>query len=369
MCDVLIVGGGIAGLLTARELSAAGASVTLLERGELAKESSWAGGGILSPLYPWRYPDSISQLAGWSQKIYPQLCEELQDSTGVDPQYLRSGLLIHAPDEVGRALSWAERLGMQARPVERAEIASLEPERANPTESMLWFPAIAQVRNPRLVQALAADIVRRGVAVEIHQEVERLETGRPGDMKVVTGENTFSAKQLIVCAGAWSAALLDALAPRPAIHPVRGQMLLFRTPPGLIRHMLLEENRYVIPRRDGRVLFGSTLEEAGFDKSTTDEAGLELQGIAVSRFPALADCPVEAHWAGLRPASPGGVPYICQHPQDERLFINAGHFRNGVVLGPASARLVADLVLGREPILDPSPYDFPARREESGAVA
>jgi glycine oxidase len=151
--------------------------------------------------------------------------------------------------------------------------------------------------------------------------------------------------------------------PYPAdVHPVRGQMLLFKTKPGLIKRMVLEENRYVIPRRDGRVLFGSTIEEAGFDKSTTEQARTELSAIARERFPVLKDYPIEHHWAGLRPGSPAGVPYICRHPELENLYINAGHFRNGVVLGPASARLAADLIIGRKPVVDPVPYGLTAAR-------
>jgi len=125
---------------------------------------------------------------------------------------------------------------------------------------------------------------------------------------------------------------------------------------------VLEGSRYVIPRRDGRTLFGSTLEDAGFAKETTTAAYDELHALATARFPVLGRFPVEAHWAGLRPSSPAGVPYIGPHPQVAGLFVNAGHFRNGIVLGPASARLLADLVLGRPPTLDPVPYAWTAAR-------
>jgi len=318
LTDILIVGAGIAGLLTARELALAGARVTILERNEFpGRESSWAGGGILSPLYPWRYPDSVTRLSRWSQRIYPELCAELRDATGIDPQCLRSGLFIHAPKELTEAHE---------------------------------FPDIAQVRNPRLVKSLLADLERRGVRIHAGTPVEHLEA------------STESRPVLIAGGRRWHR-LLESLQPAPRIRPVRGQMLLFRTRPGLIRHMMLEENRYIIPRKDGRVLFGSTLEETGFEKQTTQAARRELHKIAVSRFPILADFPIEAHWAGLRPGSPGGIPYIGRHPGQEHLFINAGHYRNGVVLGPASARLVAELVLGREPILDPAFYGFRAARE------
>jgi glycine oxidase len=139
-------------------------------------------------------------------------------------------------------------------------------------------------------------------------------------------------------------------------------MLLFKTEPGVIRRIVLEENRYVIPRRDGHVLFGSTLEEVGFDKSTTESARNELHALAIKRFPALENYPVVKHWAGLRPGSPSGIPYIATHPSLEGLYINAGHFRNGVVLGPASARLMTNIVAGTIPIVPQEPYSLEASR-------
>ncbi|HIE55546.1 MAG TPA: FAD-dependent oxidoreductase, partial [Chromatiaceae bacterium] len=205
------------------------------------------------------------------------------------------------------------------------------------------------------------------VSIRTGQTVRRLEFPNPGEVRVITDSERFSAGKVVICAGAWSGHLLKSLQPCPHIHPVRGQMLLFHARPGLIRHMMLEDNRYIIPRRDGRVLFGSTLEETGFDKATTDEARRELHRLATARFPALADYPLEAHWAGLRPFAPAGIPYIGVHPRHERLFVNTGHFRNGVVLSPASARLMADLVLGRRPILDPAPYALEAPRDEPRA--
>jgi glycine oxidase len=179
---------------------------------------------------------------------------------------------------------------------------------------------------------------------------------------VLTPHGSFVADSFVSCAGAWSGGLLAPLGLRPGISPVKGQMLLFRARPGLVRTIHLAADRYAIPRRDGRVLFGSTVEHTGFDKSTTEDARKELHAIAVARYPALADFEVERQWAGLRPGSPSGIPYIGPHPALANLFVNAGHFRNGIVLGPASARLAADLVLGRGPDVDPAPYAVDAYR-------
>jgi glycine oxidase len=215
---------------------------------------------------------------------------------------------------------------------------------------------VAQVRNPRLVRAVRHAVVKQGGLIEEGCEVTELlvRGGRVAGVRTTRGD--FSADVVVMAAGAWSGRLLAELAIRPEIRPVRGQMLLFRGPPGLVSRIILGPRHYVIPRRDGRVLVGSTMEEVGFDAGTTAAAKEELLAAAVGLVPALAACELERHWAGLRPGSPDGVPYIGEHPEVAGLYLNSGHFRNGVVMAPASARLLADLVLGRAPILDPAAY-------------
>jgi glycine oxidase len=362
MNRTLIVGGGVIGMLTALELRNAGQSVTLFERGETGRESSWAGGGIISPLFPWRYLDSVTRLASWSQAIYPDLCAELAQHTGIDPEYTGCGLILVAPDETDQAAAWATQHRHQLKIIDREAFARLEPRAAEPADRALWMPDVGQVRNPRMVSALRSRLEQLGVTIVTGDSVHSLivEQGRCSGLRSTSGAHHGDA--VVVCAGAWSGALLGGLPSPPAIHPVRGQMLLFKAEPGTISRMVLEANRYVIPRRDGRTLFGSTIEEVGFEKRTTEAAREELYEIATRRFPVLADYPVERHWAGLRPSSPAGVPYIGPHPQVGGLFVNAGQFRNGIVLGPASARLAADLVIGRAPIVDPAAYAWTAAR-------
>jgi glycine oxidase len=207
--------------------------------------------------------------------------------------------------------------------------------------------------------ALGADIRQDcEVAAILH------EAGRVAAVQTKQGER-FSAGHVVVAGGAWSASLLAPLGLALPVSPVRGQMLLFRTEPGTVQRILLYKDRYVIPRRDGRVLVGSTLEHVGFNKQVTGVARDELVAAALEIVPALANYSVEKHWAGLRPGSPDGTPFIGKHPEISNLYVNAGHYRNGVVLGPASAALLAAGILGTTPEVAPEAY-LPAKCVNSG---
>jgi len=365
MDHVLIIGGGALGLLSARELSQAGIKVTLVDRQEPGRESSWAGGGIVSPLYPWRYPDSVTALSHWSQRYYPELAGSLAERTGIDPEFNACGMLIRAAGEVLDATTWSDRWNLDLETLDQAAVRALEPARAETFDDTLWLPGVGNIRNPRLIKSLLADLELRGVEILEHTHIQRLVMQQERVTGVATDQGTLHADAVLVCTGAWTGDFLQGLPAPPDIRPLRGQMLMFRTQPGTIRRIMLEENRYTIPRLDGRVLFGSSLEDAGYDKSATEVVRAELLDLAIRRYPVLAEAELEKHWAGLRPASPNGVPYIGRHPHLDNLFVNAGHFRNGIAMGPASAKLVVDLMLGRPPILPPDPYALDAPRDST----
>ena len=354
--DIIIIGGGIAGLLTARELALSGVRVGLLERQSIGLESSWAGGGILSPLYPWRMAEPITALCRWSQAVYPQLAAALRESTGIDPEWIRSGLLVNDCEDIEKARNWCERQAVSHAILTEKEVASLEPELSVSPKNPLYLPDIAQIRNPRLLKALRADLTAHGVQLLENHEVFDIEIDQGKVKHIVTHQGKFSADCYVVAAGAWSGLIGRFAALDLQVVPVKGQMLVFKAPPGLLKRIVLSSGHYLIPRRDGRILAGSTVEHTEFDKSTTEVVRRALAGFAQTALPALQECPIEKHWAGLRPGSPEGIPYIGRHPELPRLFFNCGHFRNGFVMAPASARLVADLILERPPIVPPAPY-------------
>ncbi len=353
--NIIIIGAGIAGCATALELANQGTRVQLIDQGSVGQESSWAGGGILYPLMPWDYSEAVNSLTQRSIALFPSWAEELHATSGTDPEYQRCGMLVLPPFSTDKTQVWCNTHATQLE-ISRAQ--KLIPELAA-DENALWLPDVAQIRNPRLLKALRHVLEQLGVKIHEHTEV----TGWRSDSKNITGVETshgvLNAGYYIVTSGAWSKNLLGKHALNLDIRPIRGQMLLFKSEPGTLRSIILKNGIYLIPRLDGHILVGSTLEDAGFDKTTTEEAKAMLYAQATKILPLLTNAPLVQHWAGLRPGSPDNIPTIDRHPQLENLYINSGHFRYGVTMAPASAEILANLVLGRPQAMDITPYRWP----------
>lgn len=354
--DCIVVGGGLLGMLTAHFLVREGLSVAVLDRGAICRESSWAGGGILSPLVPWQYPAAVSELVCWSQRYYPFLAAELLDTTGIDPEWLQSGLLMADCSLDTEISAWSGKFRSQVLAVAPGELQALEPVLSPAVGASLLLPDVAQLRNPRLCKALAASLSRQGVNFHEHVAASGLIVSKGGIQGVTTGTGTMSAGRVVIAGGAWSPQILAGHGPVLPVSPVRGQMIQFQAPPGLLRHIILRDGYYLVPRRDGLVLAGSTLEYVGFNKETTVEARKLLAERASEIVPALSEYEIVRHWSGLRPGTPEGVPYICEHPEIGGLYLNTGHFRNGVVMAPASAQLLVDCLLGQDSFTAVEPY-------------
>ena len=357
--DCIVVGGGLIGMLGARALAREGLSVILLEQDRLCRESSWAGGGIISPLVPWAYPDAINELVRWSQSRYPQLADELLADTGIDPEWTQSGLLLLDCPVDDTVSAWHERFPCRLDALAAGQVQQAEPGIAAVTGPAVLLPDVAQIRNPRLGRALAAALPLAGVSVHEETCVTGLQIQADVVQGVLTGQGAFTAPRVVIAGGAWSGRILASVVPGVPVEPVLGQMIMFEASPGLLRHIIVHDGYYLIPRRDGLVLAGSTVEHTGFSKHITPVARALLEERAVKILPALADCPIAGHWSGLRPGVTGDIPLIGAVRGIDGLFLSAGHYRNGVGMAPASARLLVDAVLGRESFTDPGPYRPP----------
>ncbi len=359
--DVLVVGGGIIGTLTALALANRGASVAVLERGEPLRESSWAGAGILSPIYPWKYPDALSHLVNLSLSLYPDLVAELKSVSGVDPQHRRTGLLIPIYDErEWRSLSgaepWSGQFGWRVDRLTGAQARAVEPCLSDGVLGALDWPDVGQIRNPRLAAAARATAEARGVVFYSRCEVTGVVPHGADGVTVTTASGTFHGGRVLLSAGSWTGDLARSLGLNLPVKPVKGQILLLKTEPGTLTRIVKHEAAYLVPRADGRILVGATMEMAGFDRRTTLSAMHFLSGALLEMTPALADAEVEQHWMGFRPGTTDGLPYLGPVPGHDTVFVAAGHYRNGVVLAPATARVMAAQLLGDAPEFDLSAF-------------
>ena len=344
-------------MLSARTLALSGEQVLVMDRQRLGSESSWAGGGIVSPLYPWRYSAAVTALAHWSQDFYPSFAQRLLDETGVDPEVHVTGLYWLDLDDEAEALAWAARERRRLFSVDIAEAYRGVPLLGAGFGRAIHMPGVANVRNPRLVKALRAALAAMpNVELREHCPVTGFVQDGGRIRGVTTADGEIRADRVVLAAGAWCGELLRTLGLQLPVEPVKGQMILYKCAEDFLPSMVLAKGRYAIPRRDGHILVGSTLEYTGFDKTPTDNALESLKASAEELLPALKDAEVVGHWAGLRPGSPEGIPFIGELPSHPGLWLNCGHFRNGLVLAPASCRLLCDLLLERTPIIDPQPY-------------
>ncbi len=360
--SVIIVGAGIIGLATAERLLLKGAKVTLLERRKAGQESSWAGGGILSPLCPWDYANEVTQLTDYSAKQFPSWISTLHNASGINPEYDKSGMWVLPPYNLDAARQWylVRQMNFTPHPLTDTPFISnninTQSYSNKAPDFALYLPEIAQIRNPRLLQALLKRVTLLGGHILENCTVENLKITHHKVQSINSACGKFVADYYIVCAGAWSKGILGAHRLKLNIKPIKGQMLLFKFDKPPIRTIAVQGDLYIIPRQDGHLLVGSTLENVGFNKQVTISARNYLLNRAQSILPELGNMPIIQHWSGLRPGSSNNIPTIGKHPIIDNLFINCGHFRYGVTMAPASAEILVNEIIDATQPLDIKPY-------------
>ena len=354
--DAVIVGGGVIGLSVARELALRGLrNVTVIERGEFGKEASWAAGGILAPQVEADRLDNFFKLASASRDLYPAFARALQDETGIDVQLEQTGTLYVGfteadEQEMRRRFDWQTRAGLRVEWLSGEDARQLEPNVASNVRCALRFPDDWQVDNRRLIEALLAANQRLGVQLIANSEIKsvRIEEGRVTGIESETG--FIEADTVVIAAGAWTSDIetLGTDLSAVQIEPVRGQMLCFQSEPPLTRHVIYGSRGYLVPRRNGRLLAGSTSEHVGFDKRVTDEGAVSIRSMAFEIVPGLEAAATVDSWAGLRPHAPDDLPVLGPAGDIDGLLYATGHYRNGILLAPITAEVIAEAVMRRQ---------------------
>ena len=349
--EVIIVGGGVIGLSIARALALRGVrEVTVIERGEFGREASWAAGGILAPQVEADTADDFFRLARASRDMYPAFAQALLDETGIDVELDTTGTLyvafsVEEEAEFRRRYEWQKREQLNVEWLTGDEARGLEPALSGRVRCALRFPDDFQVENRLLVEALLLSNRRLGVHLIDNCTVRKLRVSHDRIYGVEISSQFIAANSVVIAAGAWSSSIDPSAALR--VEPVRGQMLCFRAEDSFARHVIYSSRGYLVPRRNGRLLAGSTSERVGFVKAVTDEGLANIKAMAFEIAPQVASLPLVDSWAGLRPCSPDDLPVLGFSVEIEGLCYATGHYRNGILLAPITGELVAEALVSR----------------------
>lgn len=349
--DVVVVGGGVIGLSVTRALARKQiGSVLLLERGEPGREASFAAAGMLAPQAEANIDDAFFQLCLRSRDLYPTFAAQLLEETGIDVELDQTGTLYcafteHDREEIEERYQWQRGLGLAVEQLTAAQARELEPNLSEKVLAGLRFPQDIQVENRQLLRALITSNERFAVQICAGTIVESLQIKGGKVSGVSTSKGFVKTPTVVIAGGAWSSFIkTGTAAPQIRIEPVRGQMICFESQPALARHVIYSPRGYLVPRRDGRLLAGSTTEEAGFAKEVTAQGLASIGDHALEIAPRIADLKVVDSWAGLRPRAPDELPVLGKTSETEGLFFATGHYRNGILLAPLTGELIAELI-------------------------
>jgi glycine oxidase len=352
--DVIIIGGGVVGLSIARELGKRGLEVTILERSSPGRESSFAAAGMLTSQSWMDKNDSFFKFLIAGRDQYRDFAQTLYEETGIDIELDPTGTLNLAltnqdETDLERRYQWQKEAGFSVEKLSADETLRLEPRVSADVRWSLLFPMDTQIENRRLITALLSAIEKYRVKLLTGTEVISLDIEESRIKGVKSSRGLLSAAIIIIAAGAWSSLLgsNSSLLQIPRIEPVRGQMLCFEARPQLTRHVIHTARGYIVPRRDGRLLVGSTTEYVGYEKAVTGQGIHSIISEALDIAPSIGDLRLKDAYSGLRPSSTDELPVIGKYHGIDNLYLATGHFRDGILLAPLTGSLMADLVIDK----------------------
>jgi len=333
--DVIVAGAGIIGVSLALELHEHGARVLVLDRGEPGREASSAAAGMIAPADP-ETPEALRPLAFESARIYPEYVRKLEADCGLDVDFRRQGTISFLHTSSPPA---------EYRKLTSEELHELEPS-IQPPPGSAFFVQEASVDPRLLIKAALAAARNKGIAIQDNSEVTTMRSAH-GSVEVLAGGETYAARSVVNCMGAWAGA---------PVRPRKGQIFsLLPRRKNLLQHCVLTPDVYLVPRSSGRIVVGATVEDIGYER-TVEPAMIEnFHRAAAQLVPELRDLPVEESWVGLRPGTPDDLPLLGE-TDTPGVFVATGHFRNGILLAPLTARIMADLITGERSRVDISAF-------------
>ncbi len=324
---IVVIGAGIVGCLTAIKLKETGFDVTVVDKSQLGTESTWAGAGILFPLMPWQYEARVFDLCKNASTFYKAFSKKLFQHTKIDPEYIESGLICTPPFDKKNVLDWAGKNNLNVS-----------------GNINLTNGGMIQTRAPRLMKSIKLYMKDLGIDLLEETQLKHLKDNNINVKEWPTvGEDKISGDIFVITSGAWSFELKKHY--KETIYPVRGQMIQYKKTKVKIKHILYSDDFYVLQRKDGIILAGSTVEHVGFDKTVSKFYLKKLMEKAEKLVPELNGLEPETHWAGIRPGTKGNVPLIQKDKYHDNVFINSGHFRYGLTMAPQSAEEVCSMII------------------------
>jgi glycine oxidase len=348
--DVLIVGGGVIGCSIALRLAESGCTVTVIERGRIGCEASSAAAGMLSPQADSLQPDEFFAFGIKSRAMYKDFVAHLQELSGIDAQLRDEGTLFisieNIKDHADDWTAWQMEAGLKLAKLSADELFNLEPAVTKAATRAFFMPEDHQVDNRLLMQALGLAIKRAGVEVIEGVEVTSLIVEANRVKGIACGDRKIQAGTVLIAAGSWTGKLLEPVGLVAETIPARGQMIAVRS--SAIRHVLHSSRIYLVPRNDGRLLIGATIEYTGFEKANTAQGIHSLLDAAFELAPEISSAEIVETWSGLRPDTIDHLPILGQTGIDN-LWLATGHYRNGILLAPATAQLLSESIInGRD---------------------